>query len=83
MIFKDLKVMILDDDKRIRDELSEFLVRKKSAVFTADKPSTAFQILNENHIDVLFLDFALPEMNGIVFLTKIKLQYPKINVIMI
>ena len=83
MDFKDLKIMILDDDKRIRDELSEFLIRKRSVVFTAEKPSSAFQILASNHINILFLDLALPEMDGILVLKKIKRQFPQVNVIMI
>ena len=83
MEFKNLKVMILDDEKRIRDELTEYLERKKSAVYTADRPSTAFHILKNTHVDLLFLDLALPEMDGIHVLKKIKRLLPEINVIMI
>jgi len=75
--------MILDDEKRIRDELTEYLERKKSDVYTADRPSTAFHILENTQVDLLFLDLALPEMDGIHVLKKIKEQFPKINVIMI
>jgi len=83
MEFKNLKVMILDDEKRIRDELTEYLERKKSSVYTADRPSTAFHILENAQVDLLFLDLALPEMDGIHVLKKIKKLFPAINVIMI
>lgn len=83
MEFNNLKVMILDDEKRIRDELTEYLVRKKSSVYTADRPSTAFHILENTSVDVLFLDIALPEMDGIHVLKKIRRLFPEINVIMI
>ncbi len=75
--------MILDDEKRIRDELTEYLIRKKSAVYTADRPSKAFHILENTHVDLLFLDLALPEINGILVLKKIRKLFPDINVIMI
>lgn len=83
MEFKNLKIMILDDDKRIRDELTEYLVRKKSAVYAADRPSAAFHILESKHVDILFLDLALPEMDGLSVLKRVKNLFPDINVIMI
>ncbi len=80
---KSTKILILDDERRICEELSEYLVRKKFQVYSAEKPSSAFQILNKNHIDILFLDFTLPEMDGILVLKKVKKLFPEINVIMI
>jgi len=77
------KILILDDETKVCEELSEYLVRKKYQVYSAEKPSSAFQILNHNNIDILFLDFALPEMDGLQFLKKVKEQFPEINVIMI
>jgi len=77
------KILILDDDKRICEELGEYLMRKKFMVFTATKPSSAFIILDKINIDILFLDFILPEMDGIHVLKKIKLLFPLIKVIMI
>ena len=83
MNFRDLKILILDDDERIREELMEFLIRRKSIVYTAEYPSTAFNLLQHKHIDVLFLDFALPEMDGLLVLKKIRHLYPNVRVIMI
>ena len=76
-------ILILDDDERVCEELSEYLVRKRYRVFSAEKPSSAFHILNSNHIDILFLDYSLPEMNGIVVLQKIRELFPKLKVVMI
>ena len=83
MNFQDLRILILDDDDRIREELSEFLTRKKSVVFSAGIPSNAFSILEHNQIDILFLDFALPEMDGLLFLKEVHSLYPHLKVIMI
>ena len=76
-------ILILDDERRVCEELSEYLVRKKFQVYAAEKPSSAFRIMEHNHIDILFLDFTLPEMDGILVLKKVKKQFPEIKVIMI
>jgi DNA-binding NtrC family response regulator len=78
-----LKVLILDDENRICEELSEFLIRKKYSVRYANKPSIAFQMLQSYPVDILFLDYTLPEMDGIHVLRKMKEKYPDIKVIMI
>ena len=83
MEFQNLNILILDDDERIREELSEFLTRRKSVVFSAGCPSSAFYILKHNQIDLLFLDFALPEMDGLLVLKKVLSMYPRLKVIMI
>ncbi len=78
-----MKVLILDDENRICEELSEFLTRKNFTVQYTNKPSIAFQMIENNPVDILFLDYTLPEMNGIVVLKIIKVKYPDIKVIMI
>ncbi|PLX02633.1 MAG: DNA-binding response regulator [Marinilabiliales bacterium] len=80
---KKLKILIVDDEVRLLQELEEFLGNKKFTVFKALKPSIAFDILEKNEIDILILDIKLPEMNGIDVLKKVKEQYPEIEVIMV
>ncbi|MCF7793848.1 MAG: response regulator [Candidatus Cloacimonetes bacterium] len=77
------KVLIIDDDVRVCEELSEFLIRNKYEVFSATKPSTAFQILAAQPIDILFLDFTLPEMDGLQILKIMTREHPEIKTIMI
>lgn len=80
---KKLKILIVDDEVRLLQELEEFLGNKKFTVFKALKPSTAFEVLKENKIDILILDIKLPEMSGIEVLKIVKEQYPEIEVIMV
>ncbi|PLX14122.1 MAG: DNA-binding response regulator [Marinilabiliales bacterium] len=80
---KKLKILIVDDEVRLLQELEEFLGNKKFSVFKALKPSIAFDILKENKIDILVLDIKLPEMSGIEVLKIVKEQYPEIEVIMV
>jgi len=80
---KDLKILILDDEKSVRDELGEFLDKLKFSVWKSASPSHTFQLLKDHDIDIVILDIKLPEMEGTEVLRKIKEIFPDIEVIMI
>lgn len=80
---EQLAILILDDEKRLRDELEEFLGRKNFLILGAARPSEAFAKLEEESIDIMILDIKLPEMNGLEVLKKVKNDFPGIEVIMI
>lgn len=78
-----LKILIVDDEKRIRDELYDFLTENGYEVYLAGLPSEALNILQNSEIDILILDIKLPEMDGLTLLEKVKSEYQDIEVIMI
>jgi DNA-binding NtrC family response regulator len=78
-----IKILVVDDEERVRDEIGEFLVQNKYQVFKAGLPSEAFAILKDNPVDLVILDIKLPEMDGLSALRVIKESYPDIEVIMI
>ncbi len=80
---KKANILILDDEKRIVEEISEFLLDYDYTVFTASLPSEALDILLNNQINIAIVDIRMPEMNGLTFLEKIKIEYPNTEVIMI
>ena len=79
----DLSILILDDEKRVRDEISEFLRKNNYTVFEASLPSDALLLIQQEHIDIAILDIKLPEMSGLEVLRKIKTINSQIEVIMI
>jgi DNA-binding NtrC family response regulator len=79
---KQLNILVLDDDPIIRNLLRSML-KGKSNVMVAEKPSTAFEFMGKEPVDVLISDFMLPEMNGLEVLAKVKDEFPDIEVIMI
>ena len=79
----NLSILVLDDEKRITEELSEFLERKKFNVFEANEVATAFAILKEQNIDILILDIRLNNANGLDVLKDVKMRFPSVEVIMI
>lgn len=80
---KDLRILILDDEERVRNEIEEYLEERSYQVFKAEAPSEAHRILQNNDIDILILDIKLPEMDGLEFLAKIKQEFFELEVIMI
>ena len=47
---KELSILILDDEQRVREEIEEFLCGNEYTVFKAGLPSEAFKILEEKII---------------------------------
>jgi len=78
-----IKVLIVDDEPRVVEEIREYLKAKSYLVFSAENPSQAFDVLEKNDISILILDIRLPEMSGLEVLKRVKQQNPDIEVIMI
>lgn len=78
-----IRILILDDDSAIREELGEFLIEKKFETYTASLPSEAMELLKEKEIDIAIIDVKLPEKDGISALKDIRKLYPDLEVIMI
>ncbi|MDQ2177108.1 sigma-54 dependent transcriptional regulator [Marinifilum sp. D714] len=79
----NLRILILDDEQLVRDELSEFLIDPNFQIFKASTPSEAFEIINRNEVHIAIVDVNLPEMSGLEVLEKIKKEHSDIEVIMI
>ncbi len=65
-----LKCIIIDDEPIARNVLQEFIEEIDYLELTgqAENPLKAMSWLNENDIDIVFLDINMPKINGIDFL---------------
>jgi DNA-binding NtrC family response regulator len=79
---KQLSILVLDDEKRIIREVSEFLENKGYLVHTADRPSAAFSLLQLSPVDIALIDIKLPEYSGLDFLRRLREQSPATESIM-
>src|ERR1044071_6698018 len=72
--------IIVDDDKISRAEIEQFV--KKSVllklVATCSNAVEAFNIIESDHIDLLFLDVMMPDMNGLELMNALKDHKPQI-----
>ncbi len=67
------KVLIVDDDKNVRDFLERFLKQKGYlSVQSVESGKEAIDIIGEQDIKLVLLDIKLPGINGIEVLRKIK-----------
>jgi DNA-binding NtrC family response regulator len=80
---ENVNILILDDERRVRDEIGEFLSKNHFQISKAEKPSEAFKIIENESIDIAIVDIKLPEMDGLEVLKQIKISNPAIEVIMI
>jgi DNA-binding LytR/AlgR family response regulator len=69
-----LKCIIIDDEPVARKVLQEFIEEIDYLELTgqAENPLRAIPLLNDNEIDIIFLDINMPKINGIDFLKSSK-----------
>lgn len=80
---ESLTILVVDDEQRVLDEINEFLINRNYKVFAAGSASEAYEILENQSINIVILDIKLPKVNGLEVLKYIKEEYPLIEVIMI
>lgn len=80
---KAIKILVVDDEKSIRDGCHRVLTGKGYDVSTAENGQQALDILTKEAVDIILLDLKMPVMNGEEVLEKSHDQYPDIPVIII
>ncbi|MFA6091337.1 MAG: response regulator [Elusimicrobiota bacterium] len=81
-----IRVLLVDDEPANRELLRERLSDVKDValeVEDAGDAQTAFGMLRESFFDVVFLDYWLPDDDGLKVLDQIRQLHPKIVVIMV
>lgn len=77
------KILIVDDEKIVRDFLGETLRRKNYDVTLAENGHKALLALKDNLFDLVITDMKMPDYTGIDILKKIKELSPSTIVIII
>jgi DNA-binding response OmpR family regulator len=68
-------ILVVEDDRLLRKAIVEELEEADFQVFAAENSTEAFRIVNENKIDLIYLDIMLPgDMNGYGILKQLKLE---------
>src|ERR1700685_761694 len=76
-------VLIIDDEAAIRESLETLLEMEGYAVESADSGEAGLARIGERSFDLVLLDLALPDRNGMELLAEIHIQDPQLSVIMI
>lgn len=77
------KILIVDDEKPIREMLKKFLVKKGYEVYEAENGEDAIRIVEEQYPAIVLLDIRMPKMDGVEVLKRIRQVGKDIGVVMI
>ncbi len=71
------RLLVVDDEKNIRDGLQHLFESQQHQTFVADNGRDALAVLvRQGEVDLVLSDFRMAEMNGLELLKEIKSRYP-------
>ncbi|MEO6528698.1 MAG: response regulator transcription factor [Gemmatimonadaceae bacterium] len=77
-----VRVLIIDDDERLTEVLSEYLGQFGFSVRAVTRPSAGLRALTADAPDLLILDIMLPEMDGLAVCRKVR-EVSRVPIIML
>ena len=72
---QETNILLVEDDRMIIENLTEFLKTEGFQVWSADGQEKAMKILRKQHFDLILLDITLAQGNGYSTCTQIKSHY--------
>ena len=66
-----MKILVVDDERAIRNSLKEILSDEGYAVDTAEDGASALALAERDRYNIIFCDIKMPGMDGIEFLDKV------------
>ncbi|WP_457552769.1 response regulator [Desulfobacula sp.] len=76
------KILVVDDEKIVRESTSEWLKEEGFFVTTADSGQKALELMDETLFNMMLTDIKMPGMDGVELLAKAKLKNQDLCVIM-
>ena len=77
------KILLIDDDKELSEEMSEFLADEGYQVQVAFDGLEGEKLIKKNQYDIILLDFKMPAFNGVDLLKRMKKVKLKSKIILI
>ena len=78
-----VKILVIDDERSIRNTLKDILGFEGYAVEVAENGLIGLEFVKNTDFDIILCDIKMPEMDGIEVLEKIMLLKPETTVVMI
>jgi DNA-binding NtrC family response regulator len=78
-----VSLLVVDDDAEFRSVVARRFQRRGCDVANTGSPLEALQLSQERRFDVAILDIAMPEMDGVRLLERLKQVTPETQVIML
>jgi DNA-binding response OmpR family regulator len=83
---KNYNILVIEDSFVVQQQLKDLLENRNFKVFVKDSASSAMDLIENEHIDLILLDLHLKDTNGLDFLNKNKhilIDQRKISIIII
>ena len=80
---KPKRMLVVDDEKSVRDLLAEYLNEYGYEVTCAANGQDALQVYKQGHFDIVLSDLNMAPMDGLELLNKVKEVNPDVLFIMI
>jgi PAS domain S-box-containing protein len=81
--FEKPSLLVIDDEKRIRDGCRKVLNDQGYEVATADSGELGLRMIEENYYDIILLDLMMPSLSGFDVLARVKTLHPDSVIIVI
>ena len=78
-----LSILVVDDERAVRETLAEMLTAAKHRVESADGGQQALQKLRSKSFDFVFTDLAMPEMDGWETARAIRSHWPDVKIVLV
>jgi two-component system, OmpR family, phosphate regulon sensor histidine kinase PhoR len=76
-------ILVVDDEKRIRDGCRKILVQEGFEVATAESGIIGLEMIEYEHFDIILLDLMMPSLSGFDVLARVRALHPDTTIIVI
>lgn len=83
MTHRPIKILLVDDDLRLRDLLERYLAEQGMSVNTVADAKALDTALERDHFDVLVLDWMLPGEDGLSICRRLQTSHPELPIVML
>lgn len=66
------RVLVVDDDRGVREALAEYLETLEYSVATAEDGQDALKKYHQSEVDIILADLIMPNMDGMEFLKRVR-----------
>ena len=75
---KEISVLFLDDEQNVLNSIARLFADEPYGVAVAGNSEEAMDIMAREKIKVVLSDQRMPDISGVEFLRRIKVQYPEV-----
>ena len=77
------KILVIDDEKRIREGCSKILKKERCLVDMAENGNAGLKMIADRHYDIVLTDLMMPGIDGMEVVNKVREKYTDTVVIVI